>query len=141
MPVFPDVASRMVNPGRSAPLFSPSRIMLAAGLSLTDPPGFIHSALARSCTCWGRSREILSRRRRGVLPIPSTGVWPTWFSAGGRAPRKVKMRPFNGESLRYIATIYELYSLKEIAVILMYDRDQGRATSRRKESRPLQGGK
>ena len=69
MPVFPLVASRIVIPGRSRPLRSPSRIIQSAGRSLTEPPGFKCSALARICTPAGKSCVIFRNRTNGVLPI------------------------------------------------------------------------
>src|SRR6266550_9057162 len=68
MPVLPEVESTRIllwdiNPARSA-----SRIMFRAGRSLTEPPGFAHSALAQSSTS-GYSAPILCIRRRGVFPI------------------------------------------------------------------------
>ena len=50
MPVFPDVASRIVRPGVNLPEASPSRIIRAAARSFTEPPGFCHSAFAYSST-------------------------------------------------------------------------------------------
>src|SRR2546422_8641602 len=69
MPVFPDVASRIIFPGASFPELSPSKIMLSAGRSLTEPPGLNHSALAQISTLL--EATMLRRRRRGVLPTSS----------------------------------------------------------------------
>src|SRR5690349_9912169 len=80
MPVLPDVASRMILSRVRAPERSPSAIILAAGRSFTDPPGFCHSALAWSST-FLRSVSKLARRTSGVLPIRST------MDAGVRGPR------------------------------------------------------
>src|SRR5687767_13582911 len=71
MPVFPDVASRMILSRVSRPDRSPSAIIRAAGRSLTDPPGFFHSALAHSSTL-RRPASKLVRRTSGVFPIRST---------------------------------------------------------------------
>src|SRR3954468_17823436 len=70
MPVLPDVASMIVLSGVSRPDASPSRIILAAARSLTDPPGFCHSAFAYNSTP-GLSRSNWCRRTKGVLPIMS----------------------------------------------------------------------
>src|SRR5690242_13504068 len=60
----------MVLPGRRAPLAIPALIMLNAALSLTEPPGLNHSALAQNSTL-GKSAPILESRNKGVLPISS----------------------------------------------------------------------
>src|SRR5436190_4381394 len=52
----------------SLPERSPSRTMLRAARSLTEPPGLKYSALAKISTP-GNSAAILSRRTSGVLPI------------------------------------------------------------------------
>ena len=70
MPVLPEVASRIVRSGVSRPVASPSRIIRAAARSLTDPPGFCHSALAYSSTP-GVSRSNWCSRTSGVRPIMS----------------------------------------------------------------------
>src|SRR5215212_11467401 len=75
MPVLPLVASRIVFSGVSAPVFSPSRIIQSAGLSLTDPPGLYHSALPRMLTA-GTSAETLGNSRSGVLPTSSVTLFP-----------------------------------------------------------------
>src|SRR5438132_1026907 len=73
MPVLPEVASRIVLRGVSAPDASPSRIIRAAARSFTDPPGFCHSAFAYSSTP-GVSRSKVCRRTSGVRPIMSSTV-------------------------------------------------------------------
>src|SRR3954451_8921159 len=75
MPVLPLVASRMVFSGVREPVFSPSRIIHSAGLSLTDPPGLYHSALPRMLTP-GTSAETLGNSRSGVLPTSSVTFVP-----------------------------------------------------------------
>ena len=47
MPVLPAVPSTTVPPGRSVPRAMASRMMNKAARSLTDPPGFMNSALPR----------------------------------------------------------------------------------------------
>src|SRR5215203_4114788 len=71
MPVLPEVASRITLPGTSCPDVMPSWIMRNAGRSLTDPPGFCHSAFAYNSTP-GRSRSMRRRRMSGVSPTRST---------------------------------------------------------------------
>src|SRR5262249_15391170 len=62
-------ASTTSPPGRSSPRFSASRIIWRAGRSLTEPPGFMNSALPRMV------QPVASETRRslikGVLPIAS----------------------------------------------------------------------
>src|SRR5215813_8468122 len=70
MPVFPEVASRIVLPAVNFPDASPSRIMRAAARSFTDPPGFCHSAFAYNSTP-GVSRSNWCNRTSGVRPIMS----------------------------------------------------------------------
>src|SRR6266852_1506031 len=68
MPVLPLVESRMVRVLSSLPVRSPSRIMLIAGRSLTEPPGLKYSAL-QYISMPERSAGILSRRMSGVPPM------------------------------------------------------------------------
>src|SRR6266571_5907887 len=68
MPVLPEVASRMVPPGRSAPVRSAARTIASAARSLTEPPGFSHSALPRTSTPAGTS----ARPRIGTSGVPPT---------------------------------------------------------------------
>ena len=46
MPVFPEVGSRIVDPGDSSPSFSAWATMKNAARSLTEPVGFLSSSLA-----------------------------------------------------------------------------------------------
>jgi hypothetical protein len=66
MPVFPEVGSRMVEPGRSRPSFSACSIMKNAARSFTEPVGFRSSSFAHSRT----SSDGDSRGR------PTSGVFP-----------------------------------------------------------------
>src|SRR3954451_24401106 len=50
IPVLPDDDSRIVCPGRRLPSFSASSIIALAARSLTEPPGFWPSSLARMRT-------------------------------------------------------------------------------------------
>src|SRR5437867_2265720 len=68
MPVLPEVASRMVPPDRSAPERSAARTIASAARSLTEPPGFSHSALPRTSTPAGKS----ARPRIGTSGVPPT---------------------------------------------------------------------
>src|SRR4029434_8969425 len=61
----------MILSGVSDPDRSPSAIIRAAARSLTEPPGFLHSALAWSST-FRRPLSKPDRRIKGVLPIKST---------------------------------------------------------------------
>src|SRR5688572_31390342 len=70
MPVLPEVASSRILSLVSAPARSPSRIIRAAGRSLTDPPGFFHSAFAYSSTLRSPASKP-DNRMRGVFPIRS----------------------------------------------------------------------
>src|SRR5262249_62069171 len=67
MPVLPLVESMMVLSQVSAPVRSPSRIIFSAGRSLTDPPGFAHSALP-SISARGFSTRLASLIS-GVFPL------------------------------------------------------------------------
>src|SRR6516225_8735167 len=71
MPVFPEVESMIVFPGRSAPLSRPSRTMLSAARSFTEPPGLKPSSLARIFTERGSSRLTFPISTIGVLPTRS----------------------------------------------------------------------
>jgi len=75
MPVLPLVASRMVREWLSLPERSPSRTILDAARSLTEPPGLKYSALAKISTP-GNSAAILSRRSSGVLPMVESRALP-----------------------------------------------------------------
>src|SRR5919199_1629414 len=92
----------MIFPGARAPLFSPSRIIHSAGLSLTEPPGLYHSALPRMVTP-GTSREMLSNSKSGVFPTSSTGRDPNLslilvimsellYKLGARRPEEVNRK-------------------------------------------------
>ena len=50
MPVFPEVGSRITEPGESRPSFSAWAIMKNAARSLTEPVGFLSSSFAHSRT-------------------------------------------------------------------------------------------
>ena len=67
IPVFPEVDSTIVPPGLSFPERSASSMMLTPMRSLTDPPGFMDSTLARI----NPLTPAVTRRRRtsGVFPI------------------------------------------------------------------------
>src|SRR5205807_1144984 len=68
-PVLPEVGSMMVPPGRSLPVRSASSTMVRPIRSLTLPPGFSCSSLARMV---GLSPAVtLCRRTRGVCPTRS----------------------------------------------------------------------
>src|SRR6266702_751555 len=58
----------MVPPGRSAPERSAARTIASAARSLTEPPGFSHSALPRTSTPAGTS----ARPRIGTSGVPPT---------------------------------------------------------------------
>src|SRR5437867_8726342 len=68
-PVFPDVGSTIVPPGFSRPARSAASIMGSPMRSLTLPPGFSISNLARMVGF--RPRVTLCRRTSGVLPTAS----------------------------------------------------------------------
>ena len=65
IPVLPAVPSMIVSPGFSFPAASASVMMLYAVRSLTEPPGFMNSALARI------SQPVnLDRRRKRTSGVP-----------------------------------------------------------------------
>src|SRR5579862_316098 len=68
MPVLPEVESRMVLPGTSAPRASPSSTILSAGRSLTDPPGLNPSSLPKMRTPGASPSRIFRSSTSGVLP-------------------------------------------------------------------------
>src|SRR5512143_145250 len=72
MPVLPDEESRMVLPRVRKPASSASEIIRKAARSLTDPPGFPRSSLAKTLTFGGRAAVILLIRTSGVAPIRSS---------------------------------------------------------------------
>ena len=67
IPVFPLVGSTSVEPGRSVPFFSASSIIERAIRSLTLPPGFCDSTLARTVALPEGGRRF--SRTSAVLPI------------------------------------------------------------------------
>jgi len=69
IPVLPDEDSMICWPGRRLPSFSASSIIALAARSLTEPPGFHPSSLARMATRGLGLRELTSTI--GVLPIRS----------------------------------------------------------------------
>ena len=68
MPILPEVESSNLFPGVSRPASIPVWIILSAGLSLMEPPGLNHSALARTWTPGDRCEVNLLSGSRGVLP-------------------------------------------------------------------------
>ena len=70
--MLPDVGSTIVPPGFSFPSRSAASIIANPIRSLTDPPGFRYSSLARIVP--GTSFEIRSRRTIGVSPTRSRTV-------------------------------------------------------------------
>jgi hypothetical protein len=64
MPVLPELDSSTVTPGPSRPSFSASSTIALAARSLTDPPGFWPSSLARMRTRgFGAQRGDVDERR------------------------------------------------------------------------------
>ena len=80
MPVFPAVPSTIVPPGRSAPRATASSTMLSAARSLTDPPGFMNSALPRIVQ--PLISEARFRRISGVWPMASMTELSMMVEAG-----------------------------------------------------------
>src|SRR5919201_1770921 len=71
-PVFPEVGSTIVPPGLSRPSRSACSIIARPIRSLTEPPGFRYSSLARILAWPGG--ESLSSRTIGVPPTRSRTV-------------------------------------------------------------------
>ncbi len=69
MPVLPAVPSTIAPPGLSAPLAMASLTMASAARSLTDPPGFMNSALPRISQ--PVASDAARKRINGVLPMAS----------------------------------------------------------------------
>src|SRR5438093_936773 len=79
-PVFPDVGSTIVPPGRSFPSRSAASIIRIPIRSFTDPPGLSISSLASTV---GRSPRVTARRRTsGVSPIASRNESSTCIVEG-----------------------------------------------------------
>ena len=70
MPVLPEDDSMIVCPGRRIPSFSASTTMARAILSLTEPPGFWPSSLARMRTAGLGLSRLTSTS--GVSPMRSS---------------------------------------------------------------------
>ncbi len=66
--MLPEVEFSRLLPGFSSPEATAERRMFSAGRSFIEPPGLNHSALAKTCTCEGRSEATRRRGSRGVLP-------------------------------------------------------------------------
>lgn len=75
MPVFPAVPSTMIPPGDKAPDVSDERTMERAARSLTEPPGFMNSALTR----------IVHPLRLLKEDSSNNGVWPIRLTKPRRA--------------------------------------------------------
>ncbi len=69
VPVFPDVGSTIVPPGRRYPSRSAASISDTAIRSLIEPPGLKASSLA--ITCGATPAPIRDSRTSGVFPIVS----------------------------------------------------------------------
>mgnify|MGYP003694255099 CR=1 FL=1 len=76
MPVFPEVASRIVLPGAQSAAGLTFENHARGGAILDGSPGFCHSAFAQSSTP-GVSTSIRWRRTSGVLPMRSRTEDPT----------------------------------------------------------------
>ncbi len=72
MPVLPAVPSTTTPPGLSAPRAIASRMIASAARSLTEPPGFMNSALPRMVQ--PVASEAALSLISGVWPIASTTV-------------------------------------------------------------------
>src|ERR1700735_3438770 len=70
MPVLPAVPSTTIPPGRKAPRATASLIIASAARSLTEPPGFMNSALPR--IVHPVASEAARSLMRGVRPIAAT---------------------------------------------------------------------
>src|SRR5476651_2359829 len=83
MPVLPAVPSTIAPPGLRAPLATASWMIASAARSLTDPPGFMNSALPR--IVHPVSSEAALSWISGVRPIASTTEGLN-FMAASRSP-------------------------------------------------------
>src|SRR5919108_851988 len=92
-PVFPEVGSTMVPPGRRCPFRSAASIIRRPMRSFTLPPGFSISSLAS--TVPGTSRATRPRRTRGVWPMASRKVSRT-STAPMVAPLRRSDQPVDG---------------------------------------------
>ncbi len=90
MPVLPAVPSTMIPPGRNAPRAIASRMIASAARSLTEPPGFMNSALPRIVQ--PVASEAALSWISGVWPIASTtvglkGIGTSFLNRLGEAAR------------------------------------------------------
>src|SRR4029450_4605440 len=92
-PVFPEVGSTIVPPGRRRPSRSAAKVIRRPIRSFTLPPGFSISSLARTT---GRIPRVTARRRTsGVCPTASrkessTCTPPPGVSADGPRPYRLR---------------------------------------------------
>ena len=71
IPVLPDVASIMVEPGFNLPSFSAASIIASAILSFTEPAGLKYSSFTKTLALRPSSLSIFETSTNGVLPINS----------------------------------------------------------------------
>src|SRR5579859_3718009 len=120
MPVLPLVESSRLTPFGNLPLRSASATIAAAARSLTDPPGFAHSAFAS--TAAPASREIESRRSSGVLPMRSSSDSPAarGFCRATTGAERARLSDFG--VMQVIAEIYRQLDSRARRRVLIYKR-------------------
>src|SRR5438552_17637663 len=97
-PVLPDVGSTIVPPGFSAPARSAASTILRPMRSLTLPPGFSVSSLARTVgrtpwvTLWRRTSGVFPTASRNDSKLPP-GRGPDSFSTTGAPGREGLRQP------------------------------------------------
>ena len=106
MPVLPAVPSTTTPPGRNAPRATASEMIASAARSLTDPPGFMNSALPRISQ--PVASEAAFRRISGVWPMASiTLAWigiPTSGASAGILHRRARPRDAQAAGLSMTLT-------------------------------------
>src|SRR5215217_1327815 len=97
-PVFPEVGSTIVPPGRSLPSRSAASIIAIPIRSLFEPPGLRYSSFASSV---GRtSRAIRSSRTIGVPPTRSSSVGYSLAMAEQAYAIRTRPQPDRGDRRR-----------------------------------------
>ena len=87
MPVLPLVASRIVRLWFSLPERSPSRTMLSAARSFTEPPGLKYSALAKISMPGNSQRNLFEAQQRRIADGREQRLGLRCAPDGGREER------------------------------------------------------
>ena len=77
-PVFPEVGSTMVPPGRSAPEASAASTIRSAIRSLTEPPGLKYSTLASTAGACPPPTAFVTARSLTSGVFPTSSIRDSW---------------------------------------------------------------